>query len=152
MSLTQMNEKVGQDHSLSCVSVATVHFVSSALIKIQQELMHLHPTYNILSARSGDSDRQLAVVKKKFAFFHQKFKIDSVYGEYMLEGLDVFAHSYKVMKNGLIVATVSKKFFSMTDAYGVEIGGEEDDVFILALVIVLDQVIFDNNKSAVVFT
>ena len=112
--------------------------------------MHLHPTYVILSARPGDSERQLAVVKKKFAFFHQRFKIDSIYGEYTLEGLDVFAHSYKVTKNGITVASVSKKFFSMTDSYGVEISGEEDDVFILALVIVLDQVLFDNQQSAVV--
>ncbi|CAF1495042.1 unnamed protein product, partial [Adineta steineri] len=33
----------------------------NGLIKIQQELLHLHPTFNILSARNGESDRQLAV-------------------------------------------------------------------------------------------
>jgi len=116
------------------------------LIKIQQELFHLHPTYNILSARDGESDRQLAVLKKKFAFFHQKFNIDSVYGQYALEGLDIFAHSFTLTRNGQTVAVVSKKFFSLSDTYGVEIVGNEDQAFILTLVIVLDQILYDNNN------
>jgi uncharacterized protein YxjI len=115
-------------------------------MKIQQELLHLHPTFNILSARNGESDRQLAVVKKKFSFLHQKFNIDSIYGQYSLEGLDIFAHSFTLTKNGRVVATVSKKFFSLSDSYGVEIAGDEDQAFILALVIVLDQVLYDKDR------
>lgn len=122
-------------------------FVSSGLIKIQQELLHLHPTFNILSARNEDSDRQLAVVKKKFSFLHHKFNIDSAYGQYSLEGLDIFGHSFTLVKNGRVIATVSKKFFSLSDSYGVEIVDDEDHVFILALVIVLDQVIYDNRNN-----
>ncbi|CAF1238740.1 unnamed protein product [Rotaria sp. Silwood1] len=118
----------------------------NGLIKVQQELLHLHPTFNILSARPGDSDRQLAVIKKKFAFLHQKFNIDSVYGSYALEGLDIFAHSFTLIKNGRAVAIVSKKFFSLSDTYGVEIVGDEDQAFILALVIVLDQVLYDKKN------
>ena len=116
-------------------------------MKIRQELLHLHPTYLILSNRSGESDRQLATVKKKFAFLHQKFKIDSVYGEYALNSLDIFAHSFTLTRNGQTVAIVSKKFFSFSDSYGVEISGEEDHAFVLALVIVLDQVLYDKNQQ-----
>jgi uncharacterized protein YxjI len=121
-------------------------FISSGLIKIQQELLHLHPTYNILSARDNDSDRQLAVLKKKFTFLHQKFTIDSIYGQYSLEGLDIFARSFTITRDGQTVAIVSKKFFSLTDSYGVEITGSEDHPFILALVIILDQILYDNNN------
>ena len=109
--------------------------------------MHFHPTYKILSARAEDADQQLATIKKKFAFFHERFKIDSTYGEYMLEGLDVFAHAFTLTKDGQTVAVVSKKFFAYSDTYGVEIIGNEDDIFILALVIILDQVIFDTNQQ-----
>ncbi len=116
------------------------------MIKIQQELLHLHATYNILSARDGDSDRQLAVLKKKFAFLHQRFNIDSVYGQYSLENVDIFAHSFTLTKNGQVAAVVSKKFFALSDSYGVEIAGNEDQAFILALVIVLDQVLYDKNN------
>ena len=118
------------------------------MIKIQQELFHLHPTFNILSARPADSDRQLAVLKKKFSFLHAKFNIDSCYGQYSLEGLDIFAHSFVLTKNGSPVATVSKKFFSFSDSYGVEISGSEDHAFILALVITLDQILYDKNHNS----
>ncbi|CAF3343217.1 unnamed protein product [Rotaria socialis] len=118
----------------------------NGLIKIQQQMLHLHPTFNILSARPNDSDRELAVVKKKFAFFHQKFNIESIYGNYSLEGLDIFAHSFTLVKNGQTVAIVSKTFFSLSDTYGVEIAGDEDHAFILALVIVLDQVLYDKKN------
>lgn len=116
---------------------------SSGLVKIQQKLLHLHSTFKILSARYEDSDRELAVVKQRFTLFHEKFNIDSVYGSYSLEGLDIFAHSFTLVKDGQVAAIVSKKFFSLSDTYGVEIAGNEDQAFILALVIVLDQVLYD---------
>jgi uncharacterized protein YxjI len=128
------------------IHVVFLLFIFSGLIKIQQELLHLHPTFNLLSARNGESDRQLAVLKKKFTFFHNKFNIDSIYGQYCLEGLDIFAHSFTLTKNGRVAANVSKKFFSFSDSYGVEIAGDEDQAFILALVIVLDQILYDDKN------
>ncbi len=118
--------------------------ISSSLIKIQQELLHLHPTYNILSARDDDSDRQLAVLKQKFAFPRANFDIDSAYSQYALEGLDPIAHTFTITKNGQAVAIVSRQFFSIVDTYGVEIVGDEDQAFILALVIILDEVLHGN--------
>ena len=58
--------------------------ISSPLIKLNQEPMHLHATFNILSARPGDADRQLGVLKEKTALFKHKLQITSVYGEYLL--------------------------------------------------------------------
>ena len=134
------------DYSTATTNLVLTFFsLYSALIKIQQEVLHLHPTYNILSARSGESDRLLATLKKKFTWVHQKFNIDSVYGNYSLEGLDIFAHSFTLTKDGRTVAIVSKTFFSLSDTYGVEIVGNEDHPFILALVITLDQVLYDKN-------
>ncbi|CAF1318570.1 unnamed protein product, partial [Rotaria sordida] len=60
----------------------------NGLIKIKEELLHLHTTYKILSARDGEVGRKLAVVKQKFAL-HEKWSINSVYGEYKLEALDL---------------------------------------------------------------
>jgi uncharacterized protein YxjI len=117
------------------------------LVKIRQELLHLHPTFNILSARDGESDKPLAVLKQKFAFLHKKFNIDSVYGQYALEGVDIFAHAFTLTKNGRTVAVVDKKFFSLSDIYGVEIVGDEDQAFILALVIIVDQILYDKHNN-----
>ncbi|CAF3182985.1 unnamed protein product [Rotaria sp. Silwood2] len=92
------------------------------LLKIHQELFHFHPTFNILSARDGDSDRQLA-------------------------RLDIFAHSFVLTKQGQVVVTISTALFSLADTYGVEIAANEDQTFILALVIVIDQVLYDENRN-----
>ncbi len=80
------------------------------------------------------------------SFFHGKFNIDSVYGEYYIEGLDIINHSFVITKQGQIVATISKKFFSLADTYGVEVAANEDQAFILALAIVIDQVIDENEQ------
>ncbi len=124
-----------------------VLFISSGLVKIHQELMHLHRTYKILSARAGDFDRELAVVKKKFSFFHAKFDIESVYGDYHIEGLDIIARSFVITKQRQVIATVNRQFFTIADTYGVEIVSSEDQAFILALAIVIDQVIDENRHN-----
>lgn len=119
----------------------------SGLVKIHQELLHLHRTYKILSGRVGDSDRQLAVVKENFSFFHEKFNIESVYGGYLIEGIDVINHAFVITKQGQVVATVSRKFFSLADTYGVEVSVNEDQAFILSLAIVIDQVIAEKEQN-----
>ncbi|CAF2522080.1 unnamed protein product [Rotaria sp. Silwood2] len=120
-----------------------LHALTPLMFNFNKNYSRLHPTYNILSARFGDADRQLAVVKEKLTLIHPKFKINSVYGHYSLEGLDIFAHSFTLVKTGRTVAIVSKKFFSLSDTYGVEIIDDENQAFILALVIVLDQILYD---------
>uniref|UniRef100_A0AC35G038 LURP-one-related family protein n=1 Tax=Panagrolaimus sp. PS1159 TaxID=55785 RepID=A0AC35G038_9BILA len=114
----------------------------NALIKIRQELFHLMSRFTILSAQDN---QELATVTKKLTLLRPKFTIDSIYGNYKLDGLDILAHSFLILKDGQVVATVGKKFFSWTDSYGVEIVGSEDHAFIMSLVMVLDQVIYDNN-------
>ena len=116
------------------------------MIKICQELFHLHATYNILAAREDDSDQPLAVVKKQFAFCYTSCDIDSVYGQYALDGTDILDHDFILQKDGRTVAIVSKKFFSLSDSYGVEIAGEENHAFVLALAIVLDQILYDRRR------
>ncbi|CAF4795649.1 unnamed protein product [Rotaria sp. Silwood1] len=115
------------------------------LIKIREEILHLHPTFQIMSISNGRSDSVLASIKKKFTLFRNKFSIKSVYGEYDLEALDVFSHSFSLTKAGKTSAIVSKKHFSMANTYLVEIADDKDDhVFVLALVIVINQVLFDS--------
>jgi len=44
------------------------------------------------------------------------------------------------------VATVSKRWFSWTDTYGVEIADGEEDVLILATAVVIDMVCHQESK------
>jgi uncharacterized protein YxjI len=117
---------------------------SSALLKIHRKGLHFLDQFDILSARDGESDQQIASIRQKFTFFKHSYKIYSIYGEYKMKGLDIFDHSFTLTnKNGRTIAIVNKKFFSLADTYGVEMidtnndKEQEDHAFILALIIVL---------------
>lgn len=111
------------------------------LFYIEQKLFKFLPEYSIFQ-----NDTQVAKVKKEFTFFKPKFNIESSFGRFDMEG-DIFSHSFQILKNGRVVAEVSKKWLSFSDTYGVDIADGENQAFLLALVIVIDQVIYDNDGN-----
>ena len=112
------------------------------LIFIDQKLLNWAPTYEL---RRGKE--LLAVVKRElFSFIHHRFTVD-VPGPNDLEaGGDFLDHEYTFTRGGRIVATVSKKWFSWTDTYGIEIDDSEDTVLILASAVVVDMVCHQESK------
>ncbi len=48
------------------------------------------------------------------------------------------SHEYAFLANDRTVATVSRKWFSWTDTYGVDVGSGADDVLVLACTVVVD--------------
>jgi uncharacterized protein YxjI len=80
------------------------------------------------------------VHKKLFSPFVDRFSID-VAGpqpyEMSLTG-SLLEHEYTITRNNQTVATVSKRWISLTDTYGVDIAPGEDDLLILASVLALD--------------
>src|SRR5438128_2572614 len=101
---------------------------------IAQKLLSWGPTYDIY--RQG---QLFAVVKKElFTFFKCRFHVD-VPGPDDYEATGSFLdREYSFERSGRRVAEVSKRFFSWTDTYGVEIADGEDDITILAAVVVID--------------
>lgn len=104
------------------------------LASIRQKLLSWGKTYEI--QRDG---RLSAVVKKGlFDFFRASFSVD-VPGPDDLEAQGNFLdHEYSFTRQGNAVAQVSKKWFSWSDTYGVEVSPGEDDVLILAATVVVD--------------
>ena len=102
---------------------------------IKQKLLNHSPTYEIY--RNGEL---AAVVKKElFALLHHRFTVD-VPGPNDLEARgDFLDHEYVFTRGDREVATVSKRWFSLGDTYGVETADGEDDVLILASAVVVDQ-------------
>jgi uncharacterized protein YxjI len=47
-------------------------------------------------------------------------------------------HEYTFTRGGQVVAEVSKKWFSWTDSYGIDVSEGEDDALILACAVVID--------------
>ncbi len=109
---------------------------------IKQKLLAWGPTYEI--HRDG---AVAAVVKKHlFTLFSCKFSVD-VPGPDDLEASGDFTdHEYQFARGGRVVATVSKRWFSWTDTYGVDIAQGEDDLLILASTIVVDMACHPDEK------
>jgi uncharacterized protein YxjI len=109
---------------------------------IRQKLLSWGPTYEI--TRNGE----LAGVVKKhlFTLFRCKFTVD-VPGPDDLEAQGSFMDmEYKFSRAGRTVAEVSKRWFSFSDTYGVDIMDGEDDVLILASTVVIDMVCHSDRK------
>lgn len=109
---------------------------------IRQKLLSWGPTYEI--HRNG----QLAAVVKKqlFTLFRCRFTVD-VPGPDDLEAQgDFWDMEYRFERGGLQVAEVSKRWFSWSDTYGVDINPGEDDVLILASTVVIDMVCHQSRK------
>ena len=112
------------------------------LVFIDQRLLNWSPTYELWKG-----DKLLAVVKRElFSFIHHRFTVD-VPGPNDLEAEgDFLDHEYTISRGGSVVATVSKRWFSWADTYGIEIADGEDDVLVLATAVVFDMVCHDHNK------
>ncbi|NLA85559.1 MAG: hypothetical protein GX854_13855 [Clostridiales bacterium] len=111
------------------------------LYYIEQKLFRFLPEYTIYQY-----GQPMATVKKEFTFFRPRFNITSTLGNFTIEG-NFLGMDFSILRNGRTAAQVSKRWFSFSDTYGVDIADGEDYGFILALVIVIDQVIHDNNHN-----
>lgn len=116
--------------------------IGKELAFIRQKLLSWGPTYEI-----EVHDRLVAVVKKHlFTLFRCKFTVD-VPGPGDLEAQGSFMDmEYTFQRGGRPVAEVSKRWFSWTDTYGVDIAAGEDDVLILASTVVIDMVCHADDK------
>jgi uncharacterized protein YxjI len=102
---------------------------------IRQKVLSWGKTYEI--SRAG---LVVAVVKKElFAFFHHRFTVD-VPGPNDLEAQGSFTdHEYEFRRGERVVATVSKRWFTLRDTYGIDIDDGEDQVLLLACAVVIDE-------------
>lgn len=109
---------------------------------IREKLVALTPSYEIV--RDG---KVTAVVKKDFInVFRLGFTVD-VPGPDDLEATgSLLEHEYTFRRGGRVVAEVSKRWFSFTDTYGVDVAQGEDDVLILASTVVIDMIAHPDEK------
>ena len=101
---------------------------------VNRKLIALRPTYEIsLAGREGAQLR-----KHFFTPFRDSFTID-VPGpdDLELEG-SLLDHDFTIRRGDQVVATVSKHWLTIRDAYSVDVADGEDDVLILASVLALD--------------
>lgn len=101
---------------------------------VHRKLAALRPTYEITL---GGKD--VAEVRKHlFTPFGDRFTIDVPGPDDMQISGDLFSHEFTINRDGQVVATVSKRWLTLTASYAVEVAPGEDDLLILASVLALD--------------
>ena len=102
--------------------------------QVHRKLAALRPTYEI----TIDGKDVAEVRKHLFTPFGDRFTIDVPCPDDMQISGDLFSHEFTIDRDGQVVATVSKRWLTLTASYAVEVAPGEDDLLILASVLALD--------------
>ncbi len=100
------------------------------LAYIEQKLLTFLPKYLIYRG-----DEEFAEVIKEFTFFHPEYTVNGP--GWSVRG-DFFDHDYEVVDGDRTIASVSKEWFTLGDAYEITFGSEADEIAALSVVLVID--------------
>jgi uncharacterized protein YxjI len=101
--------------------------------QVHRKLAALTPTYEI----TIDGKNVAEVRKHPFTLFRERFTIDVPgVGDLELNG-DLLSHEFTIQRDGQTVATISKRWVSVTASYAVDVVAGENDPLILASVLAL---------------
>ena len=103
------------------------------LAKIQERKLSVRDKMNIECGGTS------ATVHKAMLGIRDRYTIDPDNGENLHAHGNFVDHEYEIERDGDTIATISKKWFRVRDTYGVEIGAGEDQAFILAVTVCVDE-------------
>lgn len=104
------------------------------LATIKKQLLALGLTYHI--TRHG---QESATIRKKiFSPFVDRYTVDIPGPDDLTVTGSLLEHNFTIQRGRQVVATVSKRWVSLTETYGVETASGEDDILILATVLAMD--------------
>ena len=114
------------------------------LCQIQERWLPIKETMAI----DGPDGKQIAVVKKALLTpMRDKWDVKVRGGPDLDVQGDFLDHEYSIKQGWSKVAEVSKKWFRLTDTYGVEIDSGQNDILILAIAVAIDMMAHDNDKK-----
>jgi len=95
---------------------------------------------------------KVGVMKQKFTLLNPKFIINMFpgFGPDLEARGDFMAYDFAIRRGDRIVATVSKKWFTYADVYGVEVLPGEDAALILQIAVIMDKCLHENNNNGVI--
>jgi uncharacterized protein YxjI len=102
--------------------------------QVHRKLATLRPTYEI----TIDGKDVAEVRKHLFTPFGERFTIDVPGADELEISGDLLDHEFTIGRDDQKVATISKRWLSMTASYAVQVAPGEDDVLILASILALD--------------
>ena len=84
-----------------------------------------------------------ATVKKALIGLRERYNIDLDGGGELHAKGNIVDHEYEIERDGRTVAQVSKRWFRVRDTYGIEIATGENDAFLIAVTVCIDQMAHD---------
>ena len=106
-----------------------------ALYTIKEKLVSVREVMTI----EGPSGTVATVKKALISPLRERYNIEhAAGGEWKAQG-NIVDHQYEVEGPAGKIAEVSKRWFRVRDAYGIEVAPGQDDALVLAVAIVIDQ-------------
>jgi len=114
------------------------------LAQIQERLLTIRDTMVI----DGPDGKEMAVIKKALiAPLRDRWTVKVTNGADLDVQGSILDHEYSIKDGRNKVAEVSKKWFSFTDTYGVEIDPGQNDILILAVAVAIDMMAHPDEKK-----
>lgn len=105
------------------------------VVTVREKKLAIRDSMKLL--RGGET---IATVRKALISpFGDRFGVEVQGGEELKVKGDILDHDYEIRRGGRTVAEVSKKWFTLTDTYGIDIAQGEDEGLILGVVVALDE-------------
>jgi len=114
------------------------------LAQIQERLLTIKDTMVVEDANGRD----IATIKKALiAPFRDKWDVKVKDGPDLDVQGNILDHEYSVKQGRTKVAEISKKWFRLTDTYGVEVEDGQNDILILAIAVAVDMMAHDKDEK-----
>jgi uncharacterized protein YxjI len=112
------------------------------LCTIKERLLTIRDTMTI----DGPDGEQMAVIKKALITpLRDRWTIKVRNGPALSVQGNIFDYEYAIKQGWNTVAEISKKWFRLTDTYGVEIDPGQNDILILAIAVAIDMMVHDDD-------
>ena len=106
------------------------------LFSVDQEIMHLMPTYHVRFENSDVMD-----IKARFALFKKKIDITYKGSDLRLEG-DIFSWDFRILdESDREVAAIQRKLFTWGDTFVIDVLDDNYADVAVAMMIVMDHII-----------
>jgi uncharacterized protein YxjI len=116
----------------------------NVLCRIKEPLVSIRETM-VIEAPDG---KDLAVIKKAWITpLRDRWSVNVKGGPDLDVQGNIFDLEYSIKRGWNKVAEVSKKWFRLTDTYGVEIDEGQNDILILAVAIAIDMMAHDEDEK-----
>jgi len=108
------------------------------LATVRERMLSVRDTMTI--ERGGDT---VATVKKALFGLRERYTVNLEGGGELHTKGNAVDHEYQIERDGRRIAEISKRWFRIRDTYGIEVAAGENDAFIIAVTVCIDQLAHD---------